>query len=146
MDDQHVGRPYPAFTLFDHTADVGLVAYGEDLASVFAHAGQALFSVMVDLEGVAETLCREVVVDAADREALLVEWLNELLFLVDAERLVFRRFAVADLTGTHLRAFAYGEPIDPARHRFKTAVKAATYHMLDVADGPPYRAQVILDL
>lgn len=141
------GTKLPArFRLFDHTADVGIVAYGRDLAEAFAHAAEGMFSVMVDRAGVAETVRREVEVSAADREALLVAWLNELLFIVDVDRLVFKRFEVVGCTDTHLRAFAYGERIDPARHRFKTAVKAATYHMLIITDGPPYRAQVILDV
>jgi SHS2 domain-containing protein len=134
------------FTFLDHTADVGIVAVGDDLASVYVHAAEGMFTLMVDLESVAETLCRTVEVSASDREALLVEWLNELLFLVDAERLVFKRFVVEEVTDTHLTALAYGERIDPARHRFKVAVKAATYHMLSLTGGPPYRGQVILDL
>ena len=141
------GKTPPApFTLLDHTADVGIVASGRDLAALFAHAAEGMFSVMVEREGVAETVRREVVVDAADREALLVEWLNELLFVVDVDRLVFRRFEVVECTETHLRAFACGEQIDPSRHQLKTAVKAATYHMLKITGGPPYRAQVILDV
>ncbi len=47
---------------------------------------------------------------------------------------------------THLEARVCGEPIDPGRHHLLTAVKAATYHALEIEVGPPARVKVILDL
>ena len=47
---------------------------------------------------------------------------------------------------TELKARCYGERFDPGRHRLKSGVKSATYHMLRVEEGNPARVQVILDV
>jgi SHS2 domain-containing protein len=136
------------FEVIDHTADVGVVAYGADLSQAFANAGRALFSLIVEPESVRETLSRDIEVRAPDEESLLVEWLNELIYLFDTENILFRRFEVSELDSGRLRARGYGEKVDSSRHQLKTGVKAATYHMLSVSrdeDGG-YRVRVIFDI
>ncbi len=134
------------FELVDHTADIGIVAYGADLKEVFANAAYALFSLMVDLDDVSESLRREASVTADNREDLLVEWLNELIYIFDVDNVLLKRFEITWLTDTGLRANCFGEKIDPQRHRIKMGVKAATYHMLQVEEGDGWRAQVLLDI
>lgn len=135
------------FDVIEHTADTGIVAYGADLKEAFANAACAMFSLMADLERVEERICRQIEVKAEDRESLVVSWLNELLYLLDVERIVFRRFEVAELSDTWLKAAGYGEELDAARHDLKSGIKAATYHMLRVAqeDGH-YSIRVIFDV
>ncbi|MBI2855226.1 MAG: archease [Chloroflexi bacterium] len=135
-----------SFEFLDHTADVGIVAVGENVAEAFSQAATALFTIMVEMENLRETGMREVAVSAPDQEALLVAWLNELLYLSEVDGVLFRRFEVYELTSTDLKARCYGEKVDPARHRLKAEVKSATYHMLHVQQGPPARVQVILDI
>ena len=84
------------------TADAGIVAYGADMGEAFANAACGMFSLMADLEQVAEATSRHVEVEAGDRESLVVAWLNELLYLFDVERIVFRRFDILELTNTRL--------------------------------------------
>jgi len=134
------------FELIDHTADIGIVAYGANLKEAFANAAFALFSLMVDLDDVGESLCREARVTADNREDLLVEWLNELIYIFDVDNVLLKRFEIIKLTDTSLKAHCFGEKIDSERHRIKTGVKAATYHMLQVEEGDGYRAQVLLDI
>ncbi len=135
------------FEILDHTADVGITAYGADAKEVFANAGKALFSLITDPESVREVETREVEVEAPDQERLLVDWLNELIYYFDAENILFRRFEVSELSDTHLKARAYGERVDIKRHELKLGVKAATYHQLKIekTDGG-VRAQVIFDI
>jgi SHS2 domain-containing protein len=123
------------FDLLEHTSDAGIVAYGADMGEAFANAAYGMFSLMADLEQVAEDTSRHVEVEAGDRESLVVAWLNELLYLFDVERIMFRRFDILELTNTRLRAEAHGEEADASRHRLKSGVKAATYHMLRVSEG-----------
>jgi len=132
-----------------------MVAYGADLPEAFANAAYAMFSLIADLEGVREDVSKEVGVVAPDRESLLVEWLNELLFLFDAEHLLLKRFQIHELTevgepgrtDSRLRATVWGEPVDLARHRLKMGIKAVTYHMLGVeCSGEGCRAQVVFDV
>ncbi|MBE0415909.1 MAG: archease [Dehalococcoidia bacterium] len=134
------------FEVIDHTADIAIAAYGADLRGAFANAAYALFSLMVDLEDVGDALCHEVEVTAADREELLVAWLNELIYLFEVENVLFKRFEIGELTKTRLRASCYGEKIDHERHKIKIAVKAATYHMLKVDEGDGFRVQVLFDI
>ncbi len=134
------------FEIVDHTADVGIVAYGADVSQAFANAARALFSLITELDDVEEFLRRDIEVTAPDEESLLVEWLNELIYLFDTENIVFKRFDVTKLTNTQLKARSYGEKVDSSKHRLKTGVKAATYHMLKVDKGNDCRVQVLFDI
>ncbi len=131
----------------EHTADVGLVARGADLKEAFAAAALGLSNIIAQPRRVAAREAVRVEVEAGDTEALLVEWLNELVYLFDARHMLFKRFDIVELTSNRLVAEVWGEPADPTRHRIKVGVKAATYHMLKVekeADG--YRLQVLFDI
>ena len=82
-------------------------------------------------------------------EALLVAWLNELVYLFDVEGMVFKSFQIQEMDDTHLKALCYGEQLDTERHRLGIGPKAATYHMLEVRKEPEaegWRARVILDI
>jgi len=134
------------FELMEHTADVGIVAYGASIAEAFANAGRALFSLITEPDDINETEYRDIEVTAPDRESLLVAWLNELIFLFDAEGMLFKRFGITDLSTTRLKARAYGEVADSSRHRLKVGVKAATYHMLEVDGSNGGRVRVLFDI
>jgi SHS2 domain-containing protein len=135
------------FETFEHTADIGLVARGRTLEELLTHAAEGLVDLIVDPKGLRERIHLEVAVSAQDREALLVSWLNELLYLLDTRRFLPRRCRITQVTDTSLTAELAGDTIDPARHRVRRMVKAATYHGLQVtqADGR-WEARVILDL
>jgi SHS2 domain-containing protein len=134
------------FEFIDHTADVGVVAHGDTLAEVFVQAALGMVSFMSDLDAIEEREIREVEVTASDQEALLVAWLNELVYLLGVEDLLFRRFEVLEVDDTHLQARCHGERLDHARHRITTEVKSATYHMLEVKKNDSWHARVILDI
>src|SRR5512136_1170141 len=135
------------FDVVEHTADTGVVAYGADMREAFANAAYGMFSLMADLEQVREETSRYVEAEAGDRESLAVSWLNELLYLFDVEGIIFKRFDFLELTNTRLKADAYGEKVDASRHRLRGGVKAATYHMLKVAeDRGRWRVRVIFDV
>ncbi|MFQ6122325.1 MAG: archease [Dehalococcoidales bacterium] len=133
------------FQFIEHTADVGLVAYGKTLAEAFANAAYGLFSIIAELRTVKEIESRQLELEEDDLEALLFEWLNRLIYLFDVERLLFKRFEVRDFDGHGLKAICYGEKYDPSRHQLKLGVKAATYHMLKV-DKEKNQVQVIFDV
>jgi len=135
------------FQIVDHTADIGILAYGADVEELFVNAALALFSLITDAERIEEKLQSTLEVSGEGTENLLVEWLNELIYLFDAERTVFKRFEIQSLTENHLEAICYGENLDPARHKIQLGVKAATYHMLELdKEDDGYRARVILDV
>ena len=133
------------FQLIEHTADTGLIAYGNNLAEAFANAAFGLFSIIAELEPVKETKSRKIELNEDDPEALLFEWLNSLLYLFDVKMLLFKRFDIVAFDGCRLKAICYGEKYDPSRHHLKTGVKSATYHMLKV-DKEKNEIQVIFDI
>jgi SHS2 domain-containing protein len=136
-----------AFEIIDHTADVGIVAYGADVEELFSNAALALFSLITELESIEDKLHFDLKVSSEDRDSLLVEWLNELIYLFDVEHILFNRFDIESLTHNQLKAVCYGETFDPMKHKIKIGIKAATYHMLKLdKNGGGYKAQVIFDI
>ncbi len=135
------------FETFEHTADIGLVARGSTPEEVFTHAAMGLVDLMVDPAGLRDETHLEVSVSAPDREALLVAWLNELLYLLDARGFLPRRCRITRLSETELAAELFGDHLEPRRHAVRRMVKAATYHGLSVSQtGEQWEARVILDL
>jgi len=134
------------FEVIEHTADVGIIAYGQSLEELFANAAVGMMSFLIGLDSVRLVQQRTVTADADDREGLLIAWLNELLVLLNADGFVPGRFTVRDLTDTRLRADVAGEPVDPTRHRFHLDVKAATYHTLEIKQDSLWQARVIFDV
>ncbi len=136
------------FEIIEHTADIGIKACGIDLPRAFANAARGMFFLITNMEKVNEALYRDVDISAPDIEILLVEWLNELIFLFDSEQLLFKRFHINTLTDTGLKARCYGEKVDKSRHELKTGIKSATYHMLKVEkkNDNDYRVQVLFDV
>jgi SHS2 domain-containing protein len=134
------------FELLDHTADVGIIAYGVDLKQAFANAAKGLFSLITNPGDIEEALHRDIELTAEDRESLLVGWLNELVYYFDTEGILFKRFDVIELNNRHLKARGYGEKADSSRHELKTGVKGTTYHMLKIEEDEGYRVQVIFDI
>ena len=135
------------YEIVEHTADVGLVATGETFAEALSWLATGMFSVIADLEGIDLTETRRAEVDSVDREALVVDWLNELLYRYEAEGFLPKAFRVtADGDATSLAAECQGEPVDENRHRLRTAVKAATYHGIQVRHEGEWRIQVVLDV
>ena len=134
------------FEIINHTADVGITAYGTNIGQAFANAARALFSLMVELDNVEEVTYRDIELTAQDQESLLVEWLNELIYLFDVENIIFKRFDIIELNNAQLKARGYGERVDNSKHKLKTGVKAATYHMLRVDKGEGCQVQVLFDI
>ena len=134
------------FEILDHTADVGIVAYGDDLSHAFANAARALFSLITELDDVKEIVHRDIELITPDQESLLLEWLNELIYLFDTDKIVLKRFNISELNNTQLKARSYGEKVDSIRHRLKTGVKATTYHMLKINKDNGCRIQVLFDI
>lgn len=135
------------FETIEHTADIGIRAFGATLTEAFENAAVAMFSLITDLDSVKPVDEYTIAVMADDSETLLVEWLNELLYLFESNSVLFCRFKVMELGETSLKASAFGETIDPARHKLETDIKAVTYHMLKIARvDSSWSATVIFDV
>jgi SHS2 domain-containing protein len=133
------------FDIIEHTADIGIKAYGQTLAEAFENAAFGLFSIITDLRKVRKLEQCAVDLQTDSPEDLLYQWLNHLIYLFDAEQMLFKQCVIREFEGTKLKAVCYGERADIARHKMKTGVKAATYHQLNV-DSKNNQVEVIFDI
>ena len=128
----------------EHTADVGIRAYGSTLNELFANTAEGMFSLIADLDSVKPVGEIEVRLAAEDISTLMLRWLSELLYIHETQRLLLAAFDV-QLDGTSLRGRARGEAIDKKRHELKLLIKAVTRHQLTV-DPRKGIAEVIFDI
>lgn len=135
------------FEFLDHPADIGFRARGSTLEQLFENCALALIAIILDPS---ETHGSEQVVlmaEGSDRESLLVNWLNEVLYYIDTKRFAFESFAVEFPSPEQVRAVARFEGRDPVRHPVRLSVKAVTYHQLRVSSGEgEWLAEVYVDV
>lgn len=122
------------YRLLEHTADAMVEAYGQTLGERFASAAYALFDQVTDVTKVSPKGEVRIELKADGREQLLVDFLQELLFMHDTEGLVFGEFEV-ETDGRALVAVARGEAFDEQRHPKRSVVKGITYHGLVFDDA-----------
>ena len=137
-----------SFEIIEHTADIGIRAFGQDLPLTFTAAATGMFSLITDLRRVRSTTKRIITARSEDTQSLLVEWLNQLLYLFDTQYFLCKRCLITEFSDTCLKAECWGETIDKNRHQLKRGIKSATYHMLKIEplkEGG-YIAEVLLDI
>ncbi len=121
------------YKLLEHTADAMVEVFGRDMNERFANAAYAMFDQITDAAAIQSKGEVRVVIDSESREQLLVDFLQELLFLHDTEGLVLGEFEVKT-DGRHLEAIAKGEVFDEKKHKKRSLVKGVTYHRLEFDD------------
>lgn len=135
------------FQELEHTADLAIRVWGQDLAELFANAAYGMFSLMVDVDKLGAEAEHKVSLAAGDKEALLVDWLSELLTLHDTHREAYREFDVhsiaLDENGARLEATVRGSKVE----QIKIVIKGVTYHDLKIEQGPEgYAATLVFDI
>lgn len=146
------GEPAAGYALLDHTADVGVQAWGPDPAAAFAQAARGMFAIILDADpvswkGAGEPATREASVEGTTWPALLVNWLAELLYLFEVDRFVPREIAMRDCAPPRVAATLQGTVLAVMDEAAGTAVKAVTYHQLAVEIAPTRtELRVILDI
>ncbi len=118
------------FEIIEHTADVGVHCRGSSIEKCFEQAALGVLSINGAYE--AGTGERDTItLDAPDLGALLVDWLSEVLYLHDARDAIVTDLSVESIRDNELSGWI---ELRPRTHEIEgTAVKAVTYHLLDVA-------------
>ena len=135
------------YEIFEHTADLGLRVKAPDLNTLLVEAARGLFSIIVENPDEVQPLQQiNLHIEGRDRQYLLFDWLNEILFIFDSKHLLLSRFEV-QVSETGLDGVAWGEALDIDRHQLDHEVKAITYHELKVIEQQDgWLAEVIVDI
>ena len=130
-----------------HGADITICGLGGSEAAAFEQAALALTAIVTDPATLRADMAVKIACDAPDRELLLVEWLNALIYEMATRRMLFAQFEVR-IEDRQLTATAWGEAIDVNRHELGTEIKGATCTDLKVAQeqSGEWRAQCVIDV
>jgi SHS2 domain-containing protein len=132
------------FRVLDHDADIRLEVYGASRKDLFENAAGAMLSLMTDRGKVSPAQEKRITVPGNGE--LLVNFLNELLFVWDVERFLTAEVAVS-FEGDGLTAFLRGEPFDEDRHSIEMEMKAVTYHKFAITEKKGiFKATIIIDV
>jgi len=130
------------------TSDVMFRAYGETLEKLIENSGEALFSIVCDIENVKEKEVLMLEAEGDDEEELIHNWLSELLTVIDTENMFFSKFSVVELDlSDHfkVRVECHGE--DVREDLVLTVAKAVTYYEFYVKkEDDKWLANVVLDI
>jgi SHS2 domain-containing protein len=137
------------YKFFDHTADAKFQAYGQTVEEVFANAGLAMFSLIVDTTEVKPAFEEELKVEGSDLKALLYNFLEELLFLLDTKGFLLNdivRIKIDKQEQYTLTALARGD-LHLDQYSIIGEVKAVTYNQMEITEAEgTFTAQVVVDL
>jgi SHS2 domain-containing protein len=124
------------FEFLEHTADVYIAAHGATLEKAFESAALAMFEVMTDTEKVGADVEDSVEVEAEDVYALLYSWLEDLLVKFETQNMLYSKFKISSIDetseGFRIKATVWGEKFNAEKHTQKVAVKAVTYHRMEI--------------
>jgi SHS2 domain-containing protein len=144
--DEEPSRPgEEGYAFLEHTADVGIRAWGATTERAFEQAALGLAE-LLDARGGGEGRVHTVGLSGSDAEALLVDFLNELIVLLETHDAAIAGVHVSSVSEGALRADV---TLGPRDHRPEgVVVKAATYHRLSLErrDDGGVEAHVYLDV
>lgn len=111
------------------------------------NCARGMMSLVLDPESVRLLERIEIKAAGRDMESLLVSWLEEILYRVEAGGTVFGEFGIEGIEGTVASGWGWGEPLDPRKHDIRLEIKAPTYHMLELKEGEGrWTARIIFDV
>jgi len=132
-------------------ADIAFEATGATLEEMFVSAADAITNTQLqDLSEIKPDISKKFMLKAGEPERLLHDFLQELIFLKDAELLLFREYDLKiskAKDGLVLEATVKGQQIDQKKHHLLVDVKAVSWHKFKVEKtGDGWKAVVIIDV
>ncbi len=135
------------FEMIEHTADIGIRAWGRNCREAYANIARGMLSLMADKESVRFETTAQIEVTGSDAVELLVAWLHEILYRFDAHGEVFGEVEISEFSEWRIKAILRGESFDPARHHGELEIKAVTWHGARVdKEDDRWVAEIILDV
>ena len=118
------------FQFLEHTADMKFQAFGSSLEEAFENSALAMFNAMYDGKVKAKEK-RKIEVSGKDKESLLYNFLEELLFLMDSEGF-FLSSCKVKINEKNLALKAELQGDDAKNYKISLDVKAVTYNEMFV--------------
>ena len=124
----------------DHTADVQARCWGKSLEEAYNQTAYSLMATITpDLKKISPNVEKKIKIEAEDKEALLFDFLSELLYIFDVDELVFNTIKVQIIKESEdlfvLNALLRGEKFDVTKHEIGIEVKAITYSFMEIAES-----------
>jgi SHS2 domain-containing protein len=136
-----------AYRLLDHTADLRIEVTARDIKHLFSNAASAISDLITDSRKIKQSDSLRLTVKGKDLEDLMVNWLREILYLIEAKKFMIRQVTIRKMKEHRIDAAVKGEAFDPQRHPLKHEIKAVTYHQIEVKKEPRrWVARVIFDI
>ena len=133
---------------FEHTADIGVEVESSNLSEAFEEVSLSFSEIITGGNLPKSSLSKEVNLEADNLDSLLVDFMSYLIVLFDTDFFITGS-ARLEISNNHifsLRGNLMGETYDQDTHGYGVEIKAISYHLLVVEEGPPARLRVILDL
>ena len=138
------------FEILEHTADIGIAAYGKTKREVFINTARGMFEIIAgETNNLKENFCDKIKLEADNLEGLLFAWLNELLYISETKLVILNKFEIKDLSNNKIGAEVKGTKINRLNCKIKKEIKAVTYYRLEIKKDEKsglWRAQVIFDI
>jgi SHS2 domain-containing protein len=135
------------YRYLDHTSDLGVEIFGQDLEELFVNSLFAISDNILDLNTVEIKETKNIELSAQTTEDLLMDWLRELVFIFATQFFIAKQVNQITIKDNKLSAQISGEKYDAARHIIKIEIKTPTYHMFKIDQTDQgYQATVIFDV
>jgi SHS2 domain-containing protein len=135
------------YSLFSHTADLGMSIEGHSCEDLFRNAGTALTELLVDNKATKIEKKVEISIEGNDLPDLMVRWLSEILYLFEGEKLVVTEISINSINKKNMTATLSVMKFNSQFHEILREIKAVTYHQIKVEEkNGLWTAKVIFDL
>ena len=138
------------FEILEHTADIGIAAYGKTKKEVFINAAKGMFEIIAgESRNLKENFYDKIKLEADNPEGLFFAWLNELLYISETKLVILSKFKIKELSDFQIKAEVEGMKINPPSVKIEKEIKAVTYHRLEIKkdeESGLWRAQIIFDI
>ncbi len=138
------------FEILEHTADIGIAAYGKNKREVFINAAKGMFEIIAgENKNLKDNFYDKIKLEADNLEGLLFAWLNELLYIGETRLVIRNKFQIRELSDYQIKAEVEGMKINQPGCKIEKEIKAVTYHRLEIKkdeESGLWRAQVIFDI
>ena len=137
-----------SYKFLDHATDAIIEVTAKDLKEAFAVTADAVINITLDQDKVEEASHREFKAHGKDLQYLLFSWLEEITFVLITEGFAIKRvdFELEKNKEYHIKAKAFGEPLDFKKHNFKVEIKAPTFYDMEIRQDSGVFMRFLLDL